>query len=65
MAKVLLVTGSSRGLGRHVAEPVLTSFHPLVATACRPGSLIDLVSRYGCDRGGPGPTCKRGEDDLV
>lgn len=47
MTKVFLVTGSSRGLGRHIAETVLASGHWLVATARRPESMIDLVNRYG------------------
>lgn len=45
--KVFLVTGSSRGLGRQVAEKVLTAGHRLVATARKPEQLADLVDRYG------------------
>ncbi|MFK3981679.1 SDR family NAD(P)-dependent oxidoreductase [Micromonospora sp. NPDC050397] len=47
MSKVFLVTGSARGLGRHVAEAVLDAGHSLVATARRPEQLADLVDRYG------------------
>lgn len=47
MAKVFLVTGSSRGLGRQIAEKVLAAGHSLVATARRPEQLADLVERYG------------------
>jgi NAD(P)-dependent dehydrogenase (short-subunit alcohol dehydrogenase family) len=43
---VWLVTGSSRGLGRALAEAVLAAGHRLVATARRPGQLADLVERY-------------------
>jgi len=47
MAKVFLVTGSSRGLGRQIAETVLAAGNHLVATARRPEQLADLVERYG------------------
>lgn len=47
MSKVWLVTGSSRGLGRALAEAVLAGGHQLVATARRPEQLDDLVQRYG------------------
>lgn len=47
MPKVFLVTGSARGLGRHIAEAVLDAGHSLVATARRPEQLTDLVTRYG------------------
>jgi NAD(P)-dependent dehydrogenase (short-subunit alcohol dehydrogenase family) len=47
MSKVWLVTGSSRGLGRALAEVVLAGGHKLVATARNPGQLADLVGRYG------------------
>jgi NAD(P)-dependent dehydrogenase (short-subunit alcohol dehydrogenase family) len=47
MTKVFLVTGSSRGLGRQIAEKVLAAGHSLVATARRPEQLADLAERYG------------------
>ncbi|MEU4744381.1 SDR family NAD(P)-dependent oxidoreductase, partial [Actinosynnema sp. NPDC023658] len=47
MSKVFLVTGSSRGLGRQIAEKVLAAGHSLVATARRPEQLADLTERYG------------------
>jgi NAD(P)-dependent dehydrogenase (short-subunit alcohol dehydrogenase family) len=42
-----LITGSSRGLGRALAEAVLAGGHQLVATARDPALLSDLVTRYG------------------
>ena len=47
MSKVFFLTGSSRGLGREIAEAALAAGHRLVATARRPGSLADLAGRYG------------------
>ena len=47
MAQVWLITGSSRGLGRALAEAVLAAGHELVATARNPAQLADLVERYG------------------
>jgi NAD(P)-dependent dehydrogenase (short-subunit alcohol dehydrogenase family) len=47
MPKVFLVTGSSRGLGRQIAEAVLAAGHQLVATARRPAAVADLAGRYG------------------
>jgi NAD(P)-dependent dehydrogenase (short-subunit alcohol dehydrogenase family) len=47
MSKVFLVTGSSRGLGRSIAEAVLAAGHRLVATARKPEQLADLVEQYG------------------
>jgi len=47
MAKVWLITGSSRGLGRALAEAVLESGDSLVATARNPAQLGDLAARYG------------------
>ncbi|HEY0935980.1 MAG TPA: SDR family NAD(P)-dependent oxidoreductase, partial [Trebonia sp.] len=45
--QVFLVTGSSRGLGRQIAEAVLAAGHQLVATARDPASLAGLAGRYG------------------
>src|SRR5215469_6117542 len=47
MRKTWLITGSSRGLGRALAEAVLESGDKLVATARRVEGLQDLVTRYG------------------
>ncbi|KUL27013.1 oxidoreductase [Actinoplanes awajinensis] len=47
MQQVWLITGSSRGLGRQLAESVLTAGHRLVATARRPEQLDGLVGKYG------------------
>lgn len=47
MTQVWFVTGSSRGLGRSLAEAVLAAGHRLVATARRPEQLDDLVQKYG------------------
>lgn len=47
MAQRWLITGSSRGIGRALAEAVLASGHRLVATARDPSQLDDLVQRYG------------------
>jgi NAD(P)-dependent dehydrogenase (short-subunit alcohol dehydrogenase family) len=47
MSQVFFLTGSSRGLGREIAEAVLAAGHRLVATARRPASLADLAERYG------------------
>jgi len=47
MARVWLITGSSRGLGRALAERVLEAGESLVATARKPEQLSDLVTRYG------------------
>jgi NAD(P)-dependent dehydrogenase (short-subunit alcohol dehydrogenase family) len=46
MSKVWLITGSSRGLGRDLAQAVLAAGHRLVATARKPQDLGDLVARY-------------------
>ena len=43
MAKVWLITGSSRGLGRALAEAVVRSGDMVVATARDPGALDELV----------------------
>jgi len=47
MSKVWFITGSSRGLGRTLAEAVLAAGHQLVASARNPKQLDDLVQRYG------------------
>jgi NAD(P)-dependent dehydrogenase (short-subunit alcohol dehydrogenase family) len=47
MPKIWLLTGSSRGLGRAIAEAVLAFGDKLVATARNPDDLRDLVERYG------------------
>jgi NAD(P)-dependent dehydrogenase (short-subunit alcohol dehydrogenase family) len=47
MPRVFFLTGSSRGLGRQIAEATLAAGHQLVATARQPDSLADLVDRYG------------------
>src|SRR6204780_4094917 len=47
MTQVFFLTGSSRGLGRQIAETVLAAGHQLVATARQPGSVSDLAERYG------------------
>jgi NAD(P)-dependent dehydrogenase (short-subunit alcohol dehydrogenase family) len=46
MSKVWFITGSSRGLGRSLAEAVLESGARLVATARKPEQLRDLQERY-------------------
>lgn len=47
MSKVWFITGSSRGLGRELAEAVLAAGHRLVATARKREDLHPLVERYG------------------
>src|SRR5260370_6400108 len=47
MSKVWFITGSSRGLGRSLAEAVLAHGDLLGATARNPEQLGDLVERYG------------------
>jgi NAD(P)-dependent dehydrogenase (short-subunit alcohol dehydrogenase family) len=47
MPQTWLITGSSRGLGRAIAEAVLARGDQLVATARRPEQLADLADRYG------------------
>jgi NAD(P)-dependent dehydrogenase (short-subunit alcohol dehydrogenase family) len=47
MSQVFFLTGSSRGLGRQIAEAALAAGHQLVATARRPDALADLAGRYG------------------
>lgn len=46
MTKVWFITGSSRGLGRSLAENVLAQGHQVAATARKPEQLKDLVARY-------------------
>ncbi len=45
MANVWLITGSSRGFGRRLAEAVLVHGDHLIATARRPEQLGDLVTQ--------------------
>ena len=47
MIQIWLITGSSRGLGRALAEAVLAAGHKLVATVRDPAQLDDLVERFG------------------
>src|SRR5260370_27291722 len=47
MSRIWLITGASRGFGRHLAEAVLEFGDDLVAPARRPEQLDDLVARYG------------------
>ena len=47
MQRVWLLTGSSRGMGRAIAEAALAAGDSVVATARDPGRLADLVHRYG------------------
>ena len=45
MPKVWLITGSSRGLGRALAEAVLAAGDKLIATARNPEQLADLLDK--------------------
>ena len=47
MSQVWLITGSSRGLGRALAEGVLAAGHKLIATARKSAQLNDLAEKYG------------------
>ncbi|MBB2929022.1 SDR family NAD(P)-dependent oxidoreductase [Paraburkholderia silvatlantica] len=47
MSKVWLVTGSARGLGRHIVEAALEAGERVLATARDPRRLDDLAARYG------------------
>lgn len=45
-SRVWLITGSARGLGRHVTEAALEAGHRVVATARNPERLAELQARY-------------------
>jgi NADP-dependent 3-hydroxy acid dehydrogenase YdfG len=47
LSKIFFLTGSSRGLGRRLAEAILEAGHRLIATARQPKQLENLVQRYG------------------
>src|SRR3954469_9870942 len=47
MPKRWLITGSSRGIGRALAEAVLAAGDRVIATARDPAQLDDLAVRYG------------------
>jgi NAD(P)-dependent dehydrogenase (short-subunit alcohol dehydrogenase family) len=47
MNRTWLITGSSRGFGRELAEAALERGNHVVATARRPEQLDDLVRKYG------------------
>jgi NAD(P)-dependent dehydrogenase (short-subunit alcohol dehydrogenase family) len=47
MNKIWLITGSSRGLGRALAEAVLDAGDKVVATARKPDDIADLGKKYG------------------
>ncbi len=47
MPQVWLITGSSRGLGRAIADAALAAGHRLIATARNPEQLRDMVDLYG------------------
>jgi NAD(P)-dependent dehydrogenase (short-subunit alcohol dehydrogenase family) len=47
MSQVWLITGSSQGLGRALAEAVLAGGHKLVATPRNPARLANLVECCG------------------
>ncbi|MFC5825953.1 oxidoreductase [Nonomuraea insulae] len=47
MARTWLITGASRGFGRHLTEAVLRTGDQVVATARRPEHLRDLAERHG------------------
>jgi NAD(P)-dependent dehydrogenase (short-subunit alcohol dehydrogenase family) len=47
VSQVWLVTGSSRGLGRHIVEAALEHGHRVLATARRPSALDDLAAVHG------------------
>jgi NAD(P)-dependent dehydrogenase (short-subunit alcohol dehydrogenase family) len=47
MSQVWLITGASRGLGRHIASAALEAGHRAVVTARNVAQLHDFVARYG------------------
>jgi NAD(P)-dependent dehydrogenase (short-subunit alcohol dehydrogenase family) len=47
MSKTWLITGSARGLGRHITEAALAAGDRVVATARRPEQLADLREQHG------------------
>jgi NAD(P)-dependent dehydrogenase (short-subunit alcohol dehydrogenase family) len=47
VSKVWLITGSSRGLGRHIVEAALERGDRVLATARRPEALEGLVAEHG------------------
>lgn len=47
MTRTWFITGSSRGLGRHITTAALNAGDNVVATARRPEQLNDLVDQYG------------------
>jgi NAD(P)-dependent dehydrogenase (short-subunit alcohol dehydrogenase family) len=49
MSKTWLITGSARGLGRHITEAALAAGHRVVATARNPEQLAELAERHGDD----------------
>ncbi|KAK1141305.1 Oxidoreductase boa17 [Aspergillus melleus] len=50
MPRVWFITGSSRGLGRSIAEAALESGDAIIATARSPEQIADLTERYGDER---------------
>src|SRR5687768_10451661 len=46
MSKVWLITGSSRGLGKELAQAALAAGHRVVVTARRPEQLHEWVAAY-------------------
>lgn len=50
MSKVWLITGSARGLGRHILDAALAAGHRVVAAARDPGRLADLQAQFGEQR---------------
>lgn len=50
MTRIWFITGSSRGLGRAIAEAALDTGDSVIATARKPEQLADLVKKYGNDR---------------